>query len=749
MYVVICMKKTELLAPCGDFECLKMTVKCGADAVYISGKEYGARRFAKNFTLDEISEAVCFCHLYGVKLYVTVNTLIEDNLVSSFIEYIGKLHRMGVDALIIQDLGMITLIKSKFPNFELHASTQTHNVSSDCIDFIESLGVSRVVLAREMSISEIKNLNTNLELEVFIHGALCVSYSGQCLMSSRFFGRSGNKGECAQPCRFCYDFYNDNEKIDLDNDYLLSTKELCVNSKIKDLLELGVSSLKIEGRMKSLHYVGYVTMFYRMLIDKHYNGEELVFSEEEYNNLLKLYNRDFTFGFLNDSSDIVNAKTCNHQGFLLGKVISCERRIKVLLSDGLKQGDGIRFNNGRGMICNYIYNSDGLLINEANKGDIIYLDNKIDLNDCGLVYKTLDVNLNNMIDNIPFRKIPISFDVKAKIGEQFTVSILCEGDKITKSLGEVSKALNISLSEEDILNKLSKLGNTPFVLKDVTFSLDDDIFIPVKNINNLRRELVLELISLRENKRSSTFLEQDVSYLSVSNFISNELSFLVRNEKQLKYLISKNVNIYVEDYSLYKKYKGDNIFYRPSRGGGFYKDCSNMLVSNNGYFMNNYDRCSSDIYLNVKNSYSLNLFSKYAYKVGLSPELYNDEILDIITSYKSRYKSNPNVEVLVYGRLELMIMKYCPVRYFDKCTKASFNCIDSKFYLDDRNGHKFRLFGDYSHFMRVIDCNFVDKLDDVSYLKSIGVTNFRIDLLDEEESEIDEILNRFQMGINN
>ena len=205
------MKKIELLSPAGDMECLKMAVLCGADAVYISGKEYGARAYATNFTLEEINEAVKFCHLYGVRLYVTVNTLINDEFLDDCISYIEKLYKMGVDALIMQDIGLMMLVHERIPSFEIHASTQVHNSNNDSLKYLKSIGCTRSVLAREMSVSDIKEIDTDIELEVFIHGALCVCYSGCCLMSSRLFGRSGNKGACAGPCRFCYDLYNDDD----------------------------------------------------------------------------------------------------------------------------------------------------------------------------------------------------------------------------------------------------------------------------------------------------------------------------------------------------------------------------------------------------------------------------------------------------------------------------------------------------------------------------------------------------------
>lgn len=237
------MQKVELLSPAGNMKSLKMAIKCGCDAVYISGKDYGARKFADNFTMEEIEEATRYSHLYGVKLYVTINTLIEEDDIDLVLNYISNLYKFGVDALIVQDLGLISLIRHRFPNLPIHVSTGAHNCSNECLKFLNELGVKRVVLARELSISEISKLDTTLELEVFIHGALCVSYSGQCLMSSYLFGRSGNKGECSQPCRFCYDIYEDDEMV-ISNKYVLSMKDLCIGNNIKSLLDMGISSLK-------------------------------------------------------------------------------------------------------------------------------------------------------------------------------------------------------------------------------------------------------------------------------------------------------------------------------------------------------------------------------------------------------------------------------------------------------------------------------------------------------------------------
>ena len=734
------MKKIEILSPAGDYETLQIAVKCGCDAVYISGKSFGARKYAPNFTLDEIEKAVKYCHLYGVKLYITVNTLIDQFEIENAVDYVRKLHILGVDALIVQDIGFISLVRKKFPNLEIHASTQTHNTNNETLKFLRKMGCSRAVLAREMSVDYIKNITADIELEVFIHGALCVCYSGCCLMSSKLFGRSGNKGECAAPCRFKYDLYNGKDIIETNGNYLLSMKELCVAQEIGKLISLGVNSLKIEGRMKSKYYVGYVTTFYRRLIDKYYRGESLTFTKEEYIKLLKLYNRNFTKGFLNNETSVVNVEACNHMGYPLGKILSSGNKLKIKLSDDIKQGDGIRLPSGNGMICNYIYNKRGLLMNKAKKGDIIYLDNKNHLNEFGDVYKTLDISLEDEILRFPNKKIFIDFEVIAKKNKPFTVSIIAGDDKVTKSLDIVLEARNVCTTKKDIQEKLGKLGSTPFLLNNIKFDIDENIFIPIKNINNLRRMLVQELIELRECKKVR-FVEKEISLKSNSVCLTNEVSFLVRNEEQLKTLISYDVLIYVEDFLLYTKYSSnEKVYFRGSRIES--SNLNRLVVANNGDFLINNNSNISDVYMNVVNSFTVNKYLKYVYKVGLSPELSLNDLKILMLGYKRAYNTFPNVEVLIYGKLELMIMKYCPINKNVLWNGVCNACFSNKFYLDDRGNHRFRLLGDNNHYMRIYDFENVDFLDKVDYLKSIGITNFRIDLLDEDVKEIKTILEK-------
>ena len=288
--------KKELLSPAGDFETLKQAIHNGCDAVYIGGKKFGARKFAPNFDNDEIIKAVKYAHLYGVKVYVTVNTIIYEEEINDLLEYITFLHKSNVDAVIMQDIGMIKLVRKVLPNLDIHVSTQAHTHNIEQIRLLEKLGVTRIVVAREMSIDEINKLDTNLEIEAFIHGALCVCYSGQCLFSSLLLDRSGNRGACAGICRLPFKLIENNQEVKTEGNYLLSTKELNTLDHIKDLLNSNITSFKIEGRMKTGTTIGFITRLYRKLIDNYERNEEIALTEEENKELLSLFNREYTSG---------------------------------------------------------------------------------------------------------------------------------------------------------------------------------------------------------------------------------------------------------------------------------------------------------------------------------------------------------------------------------------------------------------------------------------------------------------------
>ena len=706
------MKKVELLAPAGNMETLFSAINNGADAIYIGGQLFSARAFAQNFNKEELKKAVYNCHLYGVKLYVAVNTIIFENEIEQCLDYLKYLYEINVDAVIMQDIGMINLTHKLIPNLEIHSSTQINCHNEECLKFLKKLGVKRAVLAREMDLNTIKNIKTDIDLEIFIHGALCVAYSGRCLFSSLNGGRSGNRGKCVGSCRLPYEIYSNNKKLNIK--FPLSTKELNTTNNIKEILDSGVTSLKIEGRMKSPEYVGYVTKVYRRLIDEYYKGNKSKIKDEEIINLSKLFNRKFTNGYL-FNEDIYNTKTSNHIGYPLGKIVKINsKKIHIKLTDDLYMEDGIRFvSSNKGMIVNKIYDEKGLLKNHIKKNSIAIIDNKIGIKEKEQVNKTIDKKLLKEINNIKPKKIKIEFELIGKINKPLTITISDGINTITKKSIILSKAINIPTTKEVIKEKLNKIGNTPFEIENIKITLDK-VFIPLKNLNELRHTLIEQLI----NKR--TYSNNKISFNYQKNKTDNNItntSIQVRNEKQLITVKNKVKTLYTDNFKLYKKYKNLNIFYRlPSIMESFpnynnEKLLINELGSLNKYYKNN--KIITDYTLNIANSESVKLLQKYnAEIVTLSPEIPDLEIL----------KYTKNTEIITYGKLELMVIKK-----FD---------IKGDAFIKDKFGNKYQIINNnYCTILHSKNINLINKK-----IKS----NTRIIFFDETIETINKILKNME-----
>lgn len=678
------MNKVELLAPAGDFSCLKAAIEAGCDAVYIGGKLFGARAFSSNFTDDEIIKAINYAHLFGVKVYVTTNTLIYDKEVERFLEYILFLHKNNVDAVIIQDLGMLDLVRQTFPNLEVHASTQMHIHNLDGASFMEKLGVKRVVLARETSISKIKEIKekTNIDIEIFIHGALCVSYSGQCLMSSLIGNRSGNRGTCAGSCRQSYSIVDENNNIILNNKYPLSMKDLCSLENLKTLLDIGVTSLKIEGRMKSSSYVYTVVKLYRLAIDSYYKNNNIYIDEKELYNLNKIFNREFTKGFLFDEENnkVINMKRPNHQGVEIGKVINYKNNVAMIkLNDEININDGLRIVGKKDIgvnVNNFYINSK--LVKTAKKGDIITIkvNDKVEKDDKVLL--TLDSKLNEEINNIISsnqRKVLVKAKFIAKEDKQITFELTDFINKVVViSENKVTKALNKPITKEEIKEKLNKIKDTVYKYESLDIEIDDNIFIPLNIINDLKRKAFEEL----NNKRLYKIPYKRCEYKR------NVKSY--PKEKLLNILILKDENI----DSLKKKYDYiyssnniDNTILLLPRVIDKYKENYNkdVLVGDIGYF-NKHKVCITDTSFNVVNSYTVAfLHSLGAKRVTLSYELTKKQIEILINAYEERYKAHPNLELVVEGYEEVMISKFSLNKYFN----------NDKLYLKDRFNNLYKI----------------------------------------------------------
>lgn len=656
------MKKVELLAPAGNMDSLKAAVMAGCDAVYLGGVLFGARAFAGNFTNEEIVYAINYAHLYGVKVYVTINTIIYDNEVERFLDYVRFLHKNNVDAVIIQDIGMFDLLRKKFPNLELHASTQMNIHNYDGALLAKKLGFKRVVMARETPIDVIKKIKEeiDIEIEVFIHGALCVSYSGECLLSALVGKRSGNRGTCAQICRKKYDFYDDDKNKLNTNNYLLSTKDLCTLKYVDKLIEIGVDSLKIEGRMKRSPYVYLVTKTYRKVIDNYYNTGKLKIDENDIIELKKMFNRNFTKGFMlnEDNNNFTYDKRPNNIGIEVGKVISkVKNDLKIKLTYDVSVHDGLRIlddKEDKGLVINKMFINNKSVL-EAKKGDVITLkyDKYVEKNSKVLLTsskKQLDFIFEAIKNQERFIYIDLNFT--AKENENLKLTITDGLNTVTEVLDKTPmRAINKETSFNVIKKQLSKLGNTVYKARSITLNLDDNLFINIKDINEIRRRAISKLNEKRLYKID--FVEKDYT-IGVPDFPSIKQTAVLVN-KENESLKDKYDLIYTEDE---KTKDEDSIIVLPRiiNEHPFVKNA--VMIGDFGGLLK-YDNFQTNFSFNVVNSYSVAfLHSLGAKLVTLSYELSLSQIKNMIEIYKKRYNKNPNTSLIINSYPESFVSKF-------------------------------------------------------------------------------------------
>lgn len=750
------MKNTELLAPAGNIDAAVQAIHNGADAVYMGGKIFGARAFAGNFSLDEMKKAIDYAHLYGVKVYLTVNTLVYGNEVEDFLKYIETVYQLGVDALIMQDVGMITRVYNMFPDIEIHASTQMHNHNDACLAFAKSLGMTRAVLARETSIKEIKSFNTDIEKEVFIHGALCISYSGQCLFSALTQNRSGNRGKCAQSCRMRYSLVDsDNNVVSRDGDYILSPKDLAIFEDIKELLDAGVDSFKMEGRMKAPQYVGHITKIYRKLINSYNDNKRLEVEKEDKYNLQKLFNRGFTKGHLFEEKGkaLMGIKRPNHRGIPLGQVISINKnRIRLRLDDTLHQGDGIKFEQSdKGFICNKIY-KNGKLVNKAHRGDTIEVDKKAYIQNSESVVKTSDVQLKKELQDYSEKKIGVSGLLVAKKNQKLSFKLSdLDGNSITVYGDVVQPSKTRPTTKEELIKNISKLGGTPFKADNITVECDDEIFIAKSQINALRRNATDRLIDKRvaiPQRRIISYTLKQESY----NYCKDDaprLHVLVRNMEQfdaVKDIVTGN--IYTSDIKLYNDNKAEykNLRLKTDKLEKVAKkfEGEKLLITDQGsLFLNHEDNdFVVDYSVNAVNADTLSyLVGKNARRIALSPELDIAKIGDMIKGFEKRNGYIPPLEALVYARHELMAMQHCIIANAYGKQQQCGLCKKKQYYISDIEGNRYPVVTDDNCNNYILDSKHMKM--DVKALKDMGVRDFRIEFFDEDEKMCQEIVERY------
>ncbi|WP_414468274.1 U32 family peptidase [Methanobacterium sp. ACI-7] len=644
-------KIPELLAPAGSMESLKAAVNAGADAIYLAGKSFGARHYSANFNDNELKEAVDFAHLNGVNVYVTVNTLIKDHELKKVAEYLIFLYKIGVDAILVQDTGVVELAKNIVPDLKLHASTQKTIHNLEGVKWASEMGFKRVVLSREMELSEIEEINQNIsskiELEIFAHGALCYSYSGQCLISSFIGGRSGNRGMCAQPCRRKYDLvYGEKDSygrpiklktVPLKDKYLLSTRDLALYENLDKICKSSIHSLKIEGRMRSPEYVAIVVSIYRKALDSIKRGKWSP-NKEDINNLKLVFSRDFTQGYILDGkyNKVMGRDLPGNRGIYIGSILNYNKGDRTALVE--IKGDIIP-QKGDGLVFTYEGEQDyGLILNKIPevKNNIFKLKVKRPLNKGAKLYLTKRKSLLDKAQQIigGNSKNQISADLHISIKNNGSILIKNKFNSINGRLKlemtpeyKMEKALKKPLDEETIIKQFSKTGGTPFKIVNINIDYPGGLFAPIGELNRIRREMFekMQTMAISSFKPSDDKIEK--TYAKLDKFEKNDTTtFNSKSNKEIflgAYVDSLNVlkasaeigltKIYFNPFNLYtvKCNSKDEINYEEQIR--LIEEALSICKTNKTDLILKLPQINSDNFLNDINPFLVSLF-----KIGIN-----------------------------------------------------------------------------------------------------------------------------------
>ena len=739
----------ELLAPAGDFDSLKAAIENGANAIYLGSKLFSARAFAKNFSLSEIKEAIDYAHLRDVRIFVTINVLYNDQDLPELIKLLDALYEYQTDALLIADIGLLKLVRHSYPDFEIHVSTQMTIHSLEAVHYFESLGVKRIVLSRENTIEEIKYIcsHTSLEIEVFAHGALCVSYSGQCLMSSMIGHRSGNKGACAQPCRLPYQLEEDQTLID-DYSFLLSPKDLCTIDNIAEYIKAEVTSLKLEGRMKKPEYVAAITKAYRKAID-HLIKNTPNYNDEDIYDMKQMFNRKYTSGFPFHDQTIIDTSFSGNRGIAIGKVTGYSKMnhlVHIRLNKSLNQGDSIRFLAiDAGRPVNKMY-KNGKLVSKGYPNDLIDIEFDIPVYQ-GQVVRTVSLEtikkLNTITKEKKYRYIDMFFEASLNKPAQLTAKTNKYCSTIQSDI-LIESSKNNPTSPERIKQQLSKLGGTIFGLSNIDIYIEDNLFIPITLLNNLRKKAVKDLENqILNNCIHNKKINNDIILKNYKNK-ENDIYVIVYQIEQLNTALSYTNNVYFyydknidKAISLFKKYQTAVKFYLPHIN----KD-------------NDLKKMKADIRLNdaslIVNDYgSLNLFSDHDLILGTSFNITNSLSASafnrpFIASYEITHAiiekiSNHNKVIIpVYGKTVNMITEHCLIsqHYFGKKVPHCQKCKGHQYTLIDRKKEKFDVLTDERCRNHILHNRAI-------YLPEIKKGNRVIILTNEDNNQTQMILDHF------
>lgn len=780
----------ELLSPAGDFDCVRAAVQNGADAIYLGASSFSARASAKNFSLEELEKAINYAHIRNVKVHLALNTLIKNSEFSEALSIAEKAYELGIDAIIVQDLGLATMLTNSFPKLPIHASTQMGVHTLNGVQAAERLGLKRVVLARELSLSEIEYIcrNSKLEIETFVHGALCISYSGQCLFSSMVGGRSSNRGKCAQSCRLPYQLLENDTVI--DNGHLLSPRDLCGLDFIPSLIEAGVMSFKIEGRLKSPEYVATVTRIYRKYIDLYFSSNPYEINLKDRKDLLQVFNRgNFSTGHLSKEAnlDFVFKEKPSNIGIYIGNVSHFDNQkghVTLNLNDAIAIGDSITFENeptkyriselmfqekNIPFACDNEVVTIGRMKGNIKPGDKIYK----------ITSKVLSDSARLTFSGKEIKKIKLNCKISIKKGLPITVFAKPDRDydsyknisvNITSNISPI-EAINHPVTKEKIISQFTKTNDTPFEFAKIDIDLDDNLYIPkISEINALRRTVLEKLESLVCLKFTRIPVDIPKKTFKEKPHYSPKVSLLLR-ELNLEYdysLLEAVDRIYIPlNFFNNPKYKDcistlnskfDTYIYMPSIITLNYSNIMDNIIAEalssyniKGFVFSNirslynmkkqeykkYDYISNYT-LNVYNNYSaFELARMGVNSITLSPELNKSDIQNM--------QCDANKELIVYGRLRLMSTKYCFLGKSNNCyPTCQLRCKakQNKYFFKDRLGLRFRIIPDN---VQGINSIYNSKILSIDF-KDLNIDYVRIDILEENLEEINNIIKTVKSG---
>lgn len=776
-------KNIELLAPAGSMEALVAAVNGGADAVYLGGKAFGARRSASNFDDEEMIKAITYCHERNVSVYITVNTLVKQEELESVMVFIDFLYRNQVDAVILQDIGLLKRIKDDYPDLQCHASTQMTFHSLKGVQMAEKMGFSRVVLSRELSFEEIKQISeaTQLEIEFFVHGALCISYSGQCLMSSHIGGRSGNRGACAQPCRKKYRLLNRTNGKVSEVGYFMSPKDMMTAKQIESFKTLSRVSLKLEGRMKGADYVYSVVSSYREALDDQY-------ADRIEDGLKRTFNRQLSTGFMfeNTYREMMNYQLPSSYGTEVAKSIGfTEGKVKLKLTDELNKGDEIQYRIGMqnfGTRADLIY-LNGQRVNRASIGDIVEVPFKTKVPSEQVFFKTYDKNhIDEMTQNstVERKRESVRFQFEAFKGNPANLTAVFSGANQkcyqVQSEKKVEKALKVPLSQDRVKEQLSKLGGTPFELECIEIKMDEDVTLPISEVNSMRRQLLklyLREKCVRYPERQISKQEGSATALESVSLFSEQKTSLVSerelSETEALILVFSKYETLKHAYELFEKYglQSVHVHFVLDNIEDYHTHFDALIQSKVAIKlpriirMKDEERVVSllnrladlqdlidqsnvpaihlshigqlnyleDRFLDIRGTHHLNMINSECAKA-----LHGYDMNTITWSYEmsqSELEKTKDVNALsalwVYGRVPLMISEYCPVGGVltghdncNLCTVGSYALID-----EHETAYPLRM-NRMACQAEVLSEEKLYLLDQVKNLKAIGIKRFEL-----------------------